>query len=212
VNEITRTTTNLSRHKMTDSAVESLAEEFARNCSRATVEALFRATLEQFRDARITAYVPILALRYTREHLRSVSRAPIEKVNGRIEALFVSQESAWSQLAAALFNRQTAGRFLGSAAGVRADAQLCAKLSTAGAPSGFDCDLQPISSSLVESASVIVTLQRGDACPVLPGRAYVHWSMPELPDDSMESIRRRWLEIERRLELLIQSCEASSAA
>src|SRR5678809_1908 len=99
---------NASNPMLSDSAVERLAQEFAHNCSRESVEALFLDALEQFRDARVTVFVPLLALRNTREHLRSVARARIAKVGGRIEALFVSQNSAWSLLAAASFNRRTA--------------------------------------------------------------------------------------------------------
>jgi arsenate reductase (thioredoxin) len=57
---------------------------------------------------------------------------------------------------------------------------------------------------MVQAADVVVTMGCGDTCPVLPGRRYEEWVLPDpagLPVDAVRPIRN---EIERRVRILLE--------
>ena len=54
-----------------------------------------------------------------------------------------------------------------------------------------------ISEADVGWADVIVTMGCGDACPVLPGKRYLDWNLPDPHDASIEDVRRLRANIER---------------
>jgi len=55
----------------------------------------------------------------------------------------------------------------------------------------------------VEWADVVVTMGCGeDACPVLPGRRYVDWNLPDPIGRPVEEVRALRDDIQRRLETL----------
>jgi arsenate reductase len=49
----------------------------------------------------------------------------------------------------------------------------------------------------VEWAELVVTMGCGDACPVLPGKTYVDWSLPDPAGAPLEEVRRLRDRIER---------------
>ncbi len=51
----------------------------------------------------------------------------------------------------------------------------------------------------VEWADVVVTMGCGDACPVLPGKRYVDWDLPDPAGQGPERVREIRDEIERRV-------------
>jgi arsenate reductase len=53
-----------------------------------------------------------------------------------------------------------------------------------------------------EWADVVVTMGCGDACPVLPGKRYVDWNLPDPKGRSAEEVRALRNEIQRRVETL----------
>jgi hypothetical protein len=78
-----------------DLGVDRLSEEFSGTFSQHTVELVFLDTLDAFRDAKVTAFVPLLALRNTRDRLRSVARSS-PPPSERPSVLFVCQHSGWA--------------------------------------------------------------------------------------------------------------------
>jgi protein-tyrosine-phosphatase len=54
----------------------------------------------------------------------------------------------------------------------------------------------------VEWADVVVTMGCGDACPVLPGKRYVDWNLPDPAGRSVEEVRALRDDIQRRIEAL----------
>jgi protein-tyrosine-phosphatase len=56
---------------------------------------------------------------------------------------------------------------------------------------------------MVEDADVIVTMGCGDACPVVPGKRYVDWDLPDPADKSIEEVRSIRDEINGRVETLL---------
>src|SRR6266536_397817 len=51
----------------------------------------------------------------------------------------------------------------------------------------------------VEWAELVVTMGCGDACPVLPGKRYLDWNLPDPADAPIEEVRSLRDEIERRV-------------
>ena len=51
----------------------------------------------------------------------------------------------------------------------------------------------------VEWADVVVTMGCGDACPVLPGKRYIDWNLPDPVVMPLEEVRVLRDEIERRV-------------
>jgi arsenate reductase (thioredoxin) len=56
---------------------------------------------------------------------------------------------------------------------------------------------------MVETADVVVTMGCGDTCPVLPGRRYEEWVLPDPAGQSLEAVRPIRDEIERRVQGLL---------
>jgi arsenate reductase (thioredoxin) len=52
----------------------------------------------------------------------------------------------------------------------------------------------------VEWADLVVTMGCGDACPVLPGKRYVDWDLPDPADAGLDETREIRDEIARRVE------------
>jgi arsenate reductase len=53
-----------------------------------------------------------------------------------------------------------------------------------------------------EWADLVVTMGCGDACPVLPGKRYVDWDLPDPAGQDEATVRRLRDEIERRVAAL----------
>jgi arsenate reductase (thioredoxin) len=56
-----------------------------------------------------------------------------------------------------------------------------------------------ISREDVEWADVVVTMGCGDACPVLPGKRYIDWSLPDPAGAPIDEVRKLRDDIERRI-------------
>jgi arsenate reductase len=54
----------------------------------------------------------------------------------------------------------------------------------------------------VEWTDLVVTMGCGDACPVLPGKRYVDWELPDPSEMSLDQVRELRDEIERRVSRL----------
>jgi arsenate reductase (thioredoxin) len=54
----------------------------------------------------------------------------------------------------------------------------------------------------VEWADVVVTMGCGDACPVLPGKRYLDWNLPDPVGRPVDEVRALRDDIQRRVEAL----------
>jgi len=129
------------------------------------------------------------------------------------EVLFVCTHNAGrSQMAAALLDRQAAGRVRVTSAGSRPATQLNPAVVAAMAEIGLDISREfpkPLTSDKVQAADVVITMGCGDACPVYPGKRYLDWDLPDpagLPLDQVRPIRD---DIERRVRILLAELTAA---
>jgi protein-tyrosine-phosphatase len=56
---------------------------------------------------------------------------------------------------------------------------------------------------MLEAVDVVITMGCGDTCPVLPGRRYEEWLVPDPADQPLEALRLIRDQIEQRVETLL---------
>ncbi len=107
-----------------------------------------------------------------------------------------------SQMAQAFYER--AGGEARSA-GTRPEAQVHPPVVEVMREVGIDLERRrphKLSREDVEWADLVVTMGCGDACPVLPGKRYVDWNLPDSAGMPVEVVRGRRDEIARLVEEL----------
>ena len=114
--------------------------------------------------------------------------------------LFVCVQNAGrSQLAQALYDRRGGeARSAGSKPAERVHPEVVAALAEV----GIDIEgrrPRGITRDDVEWTDLVVTMGCGDACPVLPGKRYVDWELPDPSEMSLDQVRALRDEIERRV-------------
>jgi protein-tyrosine-phosphatase len=57
---------------------------------------------------------------------------------------------------------------------------------------------------MVEAADVVVSMGCGDTCPVLPGRRYEEWVLPDPAGQPLEAVRPTRDKIEERVRALLE--------
>ena len=123
------------------------------------------------------------------------------------EVLFVCTHNAGrSQMAAALLERQAAGRVRVTSAGSQPASELNPAVVQVMAEIGVDISAEfpkPLTAGKVQAADIVITMGCGDACPVYPGKRYLDWDLPDpagLPLDQVRPIRD---DIQRRVRRLL---------
>jgi arsenate reductase (thioredoxin) len=125
-----------------------------------------------------------------------------------MNVLFVCVQNAGrSQIAEALY-AQAGGnaRSAGTAPAERVHPEVVEVMQEVGVdladrvPHGLD-------DSDVEWADVVVTMGCGDACPVLPGKRYLDWELPDPSGRPLEDVRALREEIGRRVNELVSAGE-----
>jgi arsenate reductase len=122
------------------------------------------------------------------------------------EVLFVCTHNAGrSQMAAALLDRQAAGRVRVTSAGSQPASELNPAVVAAMGEIGLDISREfprPLTAGQVAAADVVITMGCGDACPVFPGRRYLDWDLPDPAGLTVEQVRPIRDEIARRVAAL----------
>jgi len=120
-----------------------------------------------------------------------------------MKALFVCVENAGrSQIAQALYERRGGEA---RSAGSRPASELHGAVVEALGEVGIDVsDRRPkaLVQEDVEWADLVVTMGCGDACPVLPGKEYVDWNLPDPAGLCLEEVRELRSVIEQRVSSL----------
>jgi arsenate reductase (thioredoxin) len=118
----------------------------------------------------------------------------------RPRVLFVCVQNAGrSQIAQVLYERRGGdARSAGSAPAERIHPEVVEVLREVGLEVG---DRRPrgLSREDVEWAELVVTMGCGDACPVLPGKRYVDWNLPDPSGRPLDEVRALRDEIDHRL-------------
>jgi arsenate reductase (thioredoxin) len=104
-----------------------------------------------------------------------------------------------SQMAQALYERRGGEA---RSAGSRPEGRIHPEVAAAMQEVGISLDgrrPKGIAPEDVEWADIVVTMGCGDACPVLPGKRYLDWSLADPAGMPVEEVRKVRDEIERRV-------------
>jgi protein-tyrosine-phosphatase len=130
------------------------------------------------------------------------------------EVLFVCTHNAGrSQMAAAILDREAAGRVLVASAGSQPADQLNPAVVQAMAEIGIDISREipkRLTSEKVAAADVVISMGCGDACPVYPGKRYLDWDLPDPAGMDLDGVRRVRDDISRRVMQLLPQLAAQS--
>ncbi|WP_344663334.1 three-helix bundle dimerization domain-containing protein, partial [Catenulispora subtropica] len=161
-----------------------LAARFTGTFTHATVERyVFESYQALAQSARLAAFLPALTERFADDRLVALAYVHNPPVRPVPQVLFVcDRNAARSQMAAALLARRAPGRVNVRSAGSRPAAQLELEVLEAMAEVGADLSAEypkPLTDEFVQAADIVVTVGCGDACPVLPGKRYLDWTVPD---------------------------------
>lgn len=122
--------------------------------------------------------------------------------------LFVCLHNAGrSQMSQALFEREAQGRHQASSAGTEPASRVHPEVVDVMREIGIDLnDRKPskLTRELAAQADVVVTMGCGDACPVIPGKRYIDWNLPDPAGQSIEVVRSLRDEIGRHVAGLVK--------
>ena len=128
-------------------------------------------------------------------------------------ALFVCLHNAGrSQMSAVLFQRAAQGRHNAISAGSIADPNGHIHPEVVQVMSELGVDIsgrrpQLLTRELAEQADVVVTMGCGDACPVIPGKRYLDWQLPDPKGRPIDEVRATRDEIATRVRQLVQELD-----
>lgn len=144
-------------------------------------------------DARVRTHLIVLAERLTAERLAALAHTEGTHDSNQPRVLFVCSHNAGrSQMAAALLAHRAGERVTVSSAGTHPAAEVEPYIAQALTEAGFDlADAypKPLTDEVVKAADIVITMGCGDACPVVPGRRYLDWPVPD-PDGAPIAVIR----------------------
>ncbi|GHB79728.1 low molecular weight phosphatase family protein [Streptomyces viridiviolaceus] len=159
--------------------------------------------------AHVTTHLVVLAERFTAERLDALAHVQGALGVGLPRGLFVCNHNAGhSQLAAALLQHRAAGRVTVSSAGTHPgpgiQPYIAQVLTEAGAdPTG--AFPKPLTDEIVRAADIVITMGCGDACPIVPGRRYLDWPVPDPDGAPIAVVRQIRDDIDTRITGLLAS-------
>ena len=126
--------------------------------------------------------------------------------------LFVCRQNAGrSQMSEALFTRAVAGRHRALSAGTTPAERVHPEVREVLAEIGIDLsDRIPtrLTRELAEQADLVITMGCGDECPVIPGKRYLDWELPDPAGRPLGEVRATRDEIADRVRGLIAELDA----
>ncbi|MCE7079089.1 low molecular weight phosphatase family protein [Streptomyces sp. ST2-7A] len=169
----------------------------ARHEHRFSLDTVHHLLLDSHRrlaaGATIPDHLPLLAERLTGERLDALARTEGPVRSAVPHVLFVcGRNTGRSQLAAALLRHHSGERVLASSAGTDPGAAVSAEVARSLAEVGVEVRHaypKPLTDEVIGAADVVVTMGCGDACPILPGRRYLNWPLPD-PDGAPPRVVR----------------------
>jgi len=161
------------------------------------------------RTARVTAFLPTLAERLTRERLEALAatRGLIAK---RVpEVLFVCVHNAGRAQMAAALTRHYAGTALhirtgGSDPGSQIHPEVVAAMKEVGLSLDEEFP-KPLTDDILAAADVVITMGCGDTCPYMPGRRYEDWPIDDPASATAEQVAVIRDDIDHRVGALMYS-------
>jgi arsenate reductase (thioredoxin) len=126
--------------------------------------------------------------------------------------LFVCLHNAGrSQMSQALLERAAAGRHTALSAGTNPGDHVHPPVVEVMREIGIDLsDRSPqlLTTELAEQADIVITMGCRDQCPVIPGKRYLDWELPDPKDRSVDEVRATRDDITNRVQTLLVELDA----
>lgn len=172
---------------------EQLTRRYRTTFSRETIERYVVESYEELRHSRTGhQHLPLMVNRLVAERLGVVAATHMYPLVGVPEVLFVCVgNSGRSQIASAALSAMAGDRINVRSAGTSPSEAVDSGVRTAMAEIGLPVGATPqeLDDAMVEMADYVITMGCGDACPVLPGRRYLDWDVPDPVGRSIEEVR-----------------------
>lgn len=191
-----------------DHAIATLQLEFAGTLSPDTVTRFVITTFDELlAKATVPNFLPLIGEGLSRERLRALNLLHVDPRHRTPQVLFVCEHnSGRSQLAAALTDAFAAGRVGVWSAGRQPTEQLedhvvevLAEIDV----SVRDAFPKPLLDEVVAAADVVITMGCGDACPILDGKRYEDWQIPDPAGLDLAAVRAVRYELAHRVLALL---------
>jgi arsenate reductase (thioredoxin) len=131
------------------------------------------------------------------------------------KVLFVCLHNAGrSQMSEALFERAAGGVHEARSAGTTPADRVHESVVAVMREEGIDLSNrkpQLLTTDLAQWADVVITMGCGDACPVIPGKRYVDWDLPDPSGLPIAQVREIRDDIARRVSLVMESLDRNSS-
>jgi arsenate reductase (thioredoxin) len=131
------------------------------------------------------------------------------------KVLFVCLHNAGrSQMSEALFEGAAGGLHEARSAGTTPADHVHENVVSVLREEGIDLsDRKPqlLTTELAQWADVVITMGCGDACPVIPGKRYVDWDLPDPSGLPIVEVREIRDDISRRVKVLLDSLDRNSS-
>ncbi len=131
------------------------------------------------------------------------------------KVLFVCLHNAGrSQISEALFERAAGGLHEARSAGTTPADHVHENVVDVMREEGIDLSArkpQLLTTDLAQWADVVITMGCGDACPVIPGKRYVDWDLPDPSGLPVARVRKIRDDISNRVGLLLESLDRNSS-
>jgi arsenate reductase (thioredoxin) len=193
--------------------VDTLVAEFGDRFERAQIEELMADSARQLAGgANVEDFVPVLAYRFARERLTSLSRSS----GTGADIVFVSLSGGGrGQIAAALTSFLSDGTVTAHAAGTSQHGVLDPTVEEAIRELGVDMSdayVRPVSRDILTGADVVVTLGQSVGQVAFPdGIRHEDWRVGDPIGASFEEVRRVRDDIERRVRALLSELGVDAA-
>lgn len=187
---------------------ERLAHKFAGTFNPETIDRyVHESYLALHRTARVRQHLPALAEHFATDRLTALAQAKGTLHKPVPEVLFLCVHNAGrSQMAAVLLDYYAEGLVHVRSAGSQPAADVEEKAIEAMREIGLDLTRafpKPLTDDVVRAADVIITMGCGDACPILPGKQYRDWEIPDPDGQSLDFVRSVRDELDTRVRALL---------
>jgi arsenate reductase (thioredoxin) len=202
--------------KVLDEVAARLSDRFTGVFSPETVQrCVDESYYDLSRTARIQRHLPALTENFASERLTALAQTRGAITKRVPEILFLCAYNAGrSQIAASLGQRHSHGRVHVRCAGSHPADWLDLTVLEALDEWGIEVEQlypKPLTDDVLSAADVIVTMGCGDACPVLSGKRYLDWDIPDPAGLDLAAVRDIRNEIDARVRALIDELTPSGA-
>ena len=193
----------------------SLEQQFSGTYGPETIERFVVDSLDKMMaTAKVTSFLPVLAEKFARQRLNALMRADGPPSAIPAVLFLCVHNSGRSQMAAGWLRHLAGDRVVLYSGGSEPAAEINRTVTEAVAEVGVDITEEfpkPWTDEVVRAADVVITMGRGDACPLYPGKRYEDWELTDPAGQDLDTIRPIRDEIRTRVEQLMASIEVHAA-